>query len=369
MTDITQQNRPAEPDPALFVADGFGQYAKGGVGGDVVTVTNLNDSGSGSLRDAIENATTEPRLIDFSVGGTITLASKLSITNPNITINGASAPNGGIIIKDYEVELNDTHDIILRHLRFRSGNAVQVVEDSLQIFHCNDIVVDHCSMQYAVDENLDVQGSTNVTVQWCIIALGLMSAGHAKGDHSMGLIGFDANKLSIHHNLFAHNDMRSPFCRQDTDVYNNVIYNWGFLATDIGYNPLASEADPLGTSNANVENNYYILGPDSDDATDAEYNRFFRARDDANVYIGTGNRYDVQHKVPSPPISIAFTGGTFTEMTTRFSFPRGTGSLQSADDAYVDVLDQAGAFPRDSVDHAIVQDVKTLTGAIIDAPP
>ena len=212
-------NKPPQQELRAFPgAAGFGANALGGRGGRALMVTNLNDSGPGSLRAAIEAE--GPRTVIFRVAGTIELKTRIDIANPYITIAGQTAPGGGITLK---IDPNYTrsplriltHDVILRYIRSRPGpsTAESDILDALTIPSGHDIIVDHCSFSWATDEVVNTWNDVHdITIQWSIISEGLNDSTHPKGPHSKGmLIGSEgAERISVHHNLFAHNRKRNP---------------------------------------------------------------------------------------------------------------------------------------------------------------
>jgi pectate lyase len=284
---------------AFPTAEGFGSATPGGRGGRVIYVTNLNDRGTGSLRAALE--ATGPRFVLFKVSGTIELSSNIQVSEENsfVTVAGQTAPGDGIQLKNWTIDLRSgVHDVVIRHLRFRPGTGGVKIDPSRGVLNGNQIdgflvygntsqvvhnvVVDHCSIQWAVDENGEVWGNaTDVTYQWCIMAEGAMW-GHEKGPHSMGMImggwgGKHQMRVSVHHSLFAHNLGRSPLMNRVSpekpdvcllDFRNNVIYNWGGAqgATELGaVMPGGAPFDMnFGTVlKANIINNVYWPGPDT----------------------------------------------------------------------------------------------------------
>lgn len=226
--------------PAFPGAEGFGAYTQGGRGGKVIFVENLNDSGPGSFRAALE--TRGPRYILFKVSGVIELEKPLELRRPYCTIAGQSAPGDGICLKNYDFTIR-TNEVIVRHLRFRPGDepAAALKErgrnfepDALTIGRpARDVIIDHCSASWSTDECLTVSGEgiTNVTVQWCIISESLNAGAHHKGDHGFGSLIRTNGDVTYHHNLYAHHRSRCP--RPGTygegsilfDFRNNVVYD------------------------------------------------------------------------------------------------------------------------------------------------
>lgn len=253
----------AKDIPAFPGAEGFGRYTTGGRGGKVYVVNTLEDNNEGdaatrqgSFRWCLNQSGT--RTIVFNVSGTIHLKSALGIKNGNVTIAGQSAPGDGICVADYPFTIN-ANNVIIRYMRFRLGNK-QVAHhegDGLGGMDLKNVIVDHCSVSWSIDECLSVYGSRDITVQWCLVSQSLNNSGHSKGSHGYGG-NWGGSGASYHHNLMAHHNSRTPRLgpRQSTqtdermDLRNNVIYNWA------GNGCYGGEG-----MNVNIVNNYYKPGP------------------------------------------------------------------------------------------------------------
>lgn len=241
-------------------AEGHGRYTTGGREGVVYHVTKLTDDGTkGTLRFGLNMR--EPRIIVFDVAGTIHLKSKMGTQNDDVTILGQSSP-GGICIADYPFVIN-SNNVIIRFLRFRPGDVSGEEPDGLGGMDCSNVMIDHCSVSWSVDECLSVYGMTNSTVQWCIASEALRVSTHGKGTHGYGG-NWGGNHATYHHNLIAHCESRTPRLgpRPSTqenelvDIRNNVFYNWA------GNGCYGGEGQ-----NVNLVNNYYKPGPATDQAS------------------------------------------------------------------------------------------------------
>src|SRR6185369_6993169 len=208
-------------------AEGFGRFSRGGRGGSVCHVTTLDDAGPGSLRDCVSASN---RTVVFDVAGWITLASNLGIISSNLTLAGQTAPGGGIGVRGQRVSFGG-HDVVIRFMRFRRGTMVNALkDDSLLItVSADNVIVDHCSVGFGVDENFsmpgdDPSGPHNLTVQWIINGYALQVTNHSAGSL------LTANDTIIHHTLWALNKTRNLRGRTTAtgilDWVNNVIYGW-----------------------------------------------------------------------------------------------------------------------------------------------
>jgi Pectate lyase len=333
---------------AFPTAEGFGKYTTGGRGGRVITVTNLNDSGEGSLRHAIEQK--GARIVVFAVDGTIELQSKLVINNDSITIAGQSAPGDGICLKGYPLYIN-ANNVIVRFIRSRMGNVYGMEDDAMGARRVKDLMIDHCSMSWSVDECLSVYRSENVTVQWCMVTHSLSQSAHAKGAHGFGGI-WGGSKATFHHNLLAHHSSRNPRFASDgyspVDFRNNVVYNWGYKSAYGGgrYGKI------------NFVANYYKPGP----ATSPDMRtRFLDPADD-----GTGAYYITENTMErSPEVTADNWKGVGTRknrIKAEHPFPYEPIFQDSPEIAYRKVLQYAGAsHRRDSYDSRVVEEVRTGT--------
>jgi hypothetical protein len=244
-------------------AEGYGRFAHGGRGGRVIEVTNLNDSGPGSLRAAVEAE--GPRTVVFNVGGLITLESKLIIRNPYLTIAGQTAPGKGICIRKYNMGVGGSHDIIIRYVRVRPGNIAGVTLDGMGMAGTDHSIIDHCSISWTQDESFSSRAAKNITFQRNLISEALNIAGHKKYEKGKqhgyaASIGGDVG--SFHHNLLAHCAGRNWSLAGGLDkggrhtgrldIRNNVVFNWGHRTTD------------GGVAELNYVNNYYKPGPASE---------------------------------------------------------------------------------------------------------
>ena len=243
---------------AFPTAEGYGKYTIGGRGGKVYEVTNLNDSGEGSLRAAIEAK--GPRTVVFRVSGTIDLKSALNIRNPYITIAGQTAPGDGICIKRYPLNIS-ADEVIIRYIRIRLGDESTRSDDAISARYRKNIILDHISASWSIDETMSIYHCENVTIQWCMITESLSQSNHTKGSHGFGGI-WGSNYSTYHHNLLAHHSSRNPRWASGggfNDYRNNVLYNWGYNSSYGGEkhqvgNPKFSDIT------VNFVNNYYKPG-------------------------------------------------------------------------------------------------------------
>jgi pectate lyase len=349
--------------PAFPGAEGFGAKATGGRGGEVYEVTNLNDAGPGSLRDAVSKGN---RTIVFRVSGTIALKKRLVVTQSNITIAGQTAPGDGICLRNYPFACAG-RNVIVRYLRSRLGDDSRQEDDSMGVLHgASNVIFDHCSATWSIDEALSLSGNeTDVTIQWCIIAEPLHDSFHAKGPHGYGSLARSNGRVSLHHNLWAHCDSRSPRLGDNYgkppfptfDVRNNVIYDYGRICSGL----------TQGVLKVNYVGNYIRPGPSSKARfpihVGAPSDMVFYIKD--NIFEGNDKLtadndlfFDALEHKGKRQVQIALE--PFQALPVR---------TQSAKEAYEMVLSAAGAsLPvRDAVDKRIVEQVRKGTGKIINS--
>ena len=328
-------------------------------------MTNLNDKGPGSLRAAIQS--NGPRIVIFSVSGTIALNSTLNIRNPFITIAGQTAPGDGICIRNFALVIQ-ADQVIIRYMRLRLGDESGGQSDAMSALRQKHIIIDHCSASWSEDETMSVYWCDSTTVQWCLIGESLYESTHMKGAHGYGAIWGGQNS-SYHHNLFAHHSSRNPrFARGagNTDFRNNVIYNWGFNSA---YGGEANDLDRDGPSSTiNVVANYFkpgpatrpkvasrILNPTTENGPDG-YGKWFVAE---NVVVGSPG-------ITNDNWTLGVQGvdeSVKKQIRSDAAFPSVPINQQTAEEAYRQVLKRAGAtLPgRDAVDARIIRDVETGT--------
>jgi C1A family cysteine protease len=355
-------------------AEGAGRFATGGRGGDVYEVTNLNNSGPGSIVDALSQPN---RTIVFRVSGTIELDGVRLYPKSYTTIAGQTAPGDGICIKGRIILKDDVHDIIIRYIRVRvDEGAANSSGDAIDLDVCSNVIIDHVTASYSRDEGISCQEeSSNITVQWCIISEALTYE-----DHSYGSLirGQDGQEKTYHHNLYAHNNDRNPRPGNyvkvtdepndpeglNFDFRNNVIYNWSGNTAGSNYD----SGSDLAVSRYNFIGNVYIPGPES---TMAYGNKGFRETSKVSYGYFTDNSYD--GSVPADAWSIVyFSGMTSGEIDAykerSYPIPLEPVTTTSPAQAKAEVLLKAGAsFPkRDIIDERIVKDAINKTGYSIE---
>ena len=344
-------------------AEGWGRFATGGRGGEVYAVTNLNDHGPGSLRDALSVG---HRTVIFRVSGTIELKSVLLLTRSNITIAGQTAPGEGICLRRFPLLIRGASDVIVRYLRIRVGDEAGKPLDGLEVRDAENVIIDHCSVSWSSDEAINTwHGTKHSTVQWCLISEPLHRSVN-RSPHGYGA-SLGGQRTSYHHNLFAHCAGRNPSIAGGDhdhtvhmDYRNNVVYNWRHRSCD---------GKPMSV---NVVNNYYKPGP----ATRPHVRRRI-ARIDDNMarYKNFEPLWHIEGNVVegAPELSadnwkggVMFQGNT-NEVKNRqqTAFPFAPVTTHSATDAYNLVLANVGANRpvRDAVDARVLKEVAEGTAS------
>jgi len=387
----------SEPGLAFPGAQGFGRFASGGRAGDVYHVTHLEDSGPGSLRAGISTAS-GPRTIVFDVSGTIHLQSSLHINKGNLTIAGQTAPKGGITVAGYNT-LIEANNVIVRFMRFRCGdfNVYDTTgvkpprgngdlkggnADAISVIRSKNVILDHLSASWSVDESLSVTWSNDVTVQNSIISEPLNDSYLVKKKrgrsylqpHAFGsLVRANNNHdggYTYYRNLYAHCDMRNPGVGPNQgeptvyevklDFVNNVVYGWGRRQGE------SIDGSKGGKANINMVNNYYIANGDSDDPgaiwDDQKFESIYTYQSGNKVDSNKNNSLDgstvgweaFQNFLPEQKIS------------SRWDYPKV--ATDNADVAFNWVKQHVGAsLSRDTVDARIIDQMLSNTGKIIDS--
>lgn len=362
--------------PAFPGAEGHGRYVTGGRGGEIRHVTNLNDHGDGSLRNAVSGDT--KKIIVFDIAGYIDLDSMLEI-GPNTTIFGQTSPGEGITLR-YKTVNPVSDNVIIRFLRFRMGNIDSLQEDCIWTRHHSNIIIDHCSMSWSIDELASFYDNNNFTMQWCILGEALRYAGHYKGgEHSYGGI-WGGKNASFHHNFLLHMQNRIPRLNgarynwqgynhnkyantieaERVDLRNCVMYNWG--------KGIAYGGD--GGGYHNIINNYYKAGPATKNKTivfqcsacdsknsdgiipDGVMGKFYVRGNYVTAAGEEATDYDWKGVITDPGYE-----GSLDTLKIYEPIDPGIVTTHRAEIAFEKVLTYAGAsFSRDDVDRRYVND-------------
>lgn len=395
--------------PAFPGAEGHGRFTTGGRGGKIIHVTNLDDSGEGSLRWALSQD--GPKTIVFDVSGYIDLKSQLNVSS-NTTIAGQTAPEGGITLRYYTLYFGNADNVIVRFIRSRRSQVKDVNDgaDATWGRRRHDIILDHCSFSWSIDEVASFYDNRNFTMQWCTIAEGLANPGHSKGAHSYGGI-WGGKDASFHHNYISHVQNRAPRFNGaryewegwDKDKYentvdaervdfrNNLLYNWG--------NGNGSYGGP-GGGYINIVNNYYKAGPGTKNKTNVTQVSVGSDGNSTNAaLIGLASRYhidgnyvtaastpenydwkgvkydsglkdkdgdkyipDPNHKFGEKADYVSIDGKDYLKLKLDSPIDAGIVTTQSAETVYDKVMEHAGAsLYRDAVDARYMEEARTGT--------
>ena len=322
-------------------AEGFGALATGGRNGEIVRVTNLDDSGPGSFREAVSKPN---RFVVFDLGGVIRLKSNVSVPN-NITLAGHSAPGEGGCFYGKSVSFSGSSNVIVRYLRFRQGIDGDRGKCSINISGGSNMIFDHCSIQWGRWDSLGVtQGSHDITFQHCII-------GEAIDPQRFGALVDSVTNVTLHHNLWINNQSRNPKAKGQIQYHNNVVYNWGGTGLVGGHSGADRQLDAIG--------NYFIKGPSSNDRFAGQFaatDHVFQRDNLADL--------DLDGKLNGRPVGEKDFGqgkdaATFT--TQPFLAPTIPVKLDSAEAAFGKIMATVGAsLRRDAVDARLVAEVSSL---------
>lgn len=385
----------AQTISAFAGAEGAGALSKGGRGGRIIEVTNLNNDGAGSLRAAIDAS--GPRIVIFRVGGIIDLDTGLKILNPYITIAGHTAPGGGILINGKNAKgatlVINSHDVIVRYLRIRNGAGGGTEEDdTIGIQAGYNIIIDHCSVSWSTDENFSTWAweyekwgePKNITWSYNLVAEGILN--HSKAMLTGAETGEEADKMTnidIHHNMFLHHYDRNPFVKHKSGrIINNLAYNWS------GYGLSTN-----GGVHIDIIGNLFVEGPDFNPGNSVMVVGLL-GRDDAATYDESNCPDDCPHlyvkdnlspnhqTVEDPWNAISFDWNSYTPVPYRFRrthpLPNQTFPITTIDVSKLDShlllsiganqrLDELGNMVanRDAVDKRLIEQYKARTGTVI----
>jgi pectate lyase len=363
--------------PAFPGAQGWAAGTPGGRGGQIIRVTNLDASGTGSFASAVK--TSGARIVVFEVGGVIDLkGSSLTISPPYLTVAGQTAPSPGITLINGSLSISNTHDMVIQHIRVRPGAAGKPVgwePDGISLYSAHHVILDHCSVSWAVDENMSASGprfegsnpdewrantSHTVTFSNNIIAEALSHSTHSKGEHSKGsLIHDNVTEMAVIHNLYACNERRNPYFKAGARgvVVNNYIYNPGAVA--VQYNLVDSEwgENPRQPGRMSVVGNFMQYGPDSQDPAlmDADAGDVEIYMEDNIAVNQRGGSVWLYDGIPSKLVN------------EKPIWPPDLEAIPAEENRKT-LPDQVGARPwdRDEIDRRIVAGVLDGTGEIID---
>jgi hypothetical protein len=329
-------------------AEGFGRFATGGRGGTVYHVTNLNDTGDGSFRDAVSKP---GRTVVFDIGGVIKIKDKILVA-PKVTIAGQSAPGEGIVIYGNGVGFSDND--ICRYMRFRGSitmprGACTVVADNAK-----DVIFDHVTIEWGRWDNLHIKGTTNITLQYCLI-------GEPIDPQRFGALFEDPHNVTIHHCLWIDNHSRNPKAKAAIEYVNNVVYNWGVNGLVGGHSGANHYQDVIG--------NYFIAGPNSSHAflgmfttTDHVYQRgnYVDINRDGILNGRKVSDTDFVSTKVKPAIIVDSNSVKGATLVKEPNF-KGSVTVDEAAVAYETVLREAGAsLHRDAIDNRIIGYLKTI---------
>lgn len=374
----------SEPKLLAFPsARGFGKYARGGRGGKVVEVTNLNDDGEGSFRWALKQGSSNATIV-FRVSGVIHLQSDIRAKLKNVTIAGQTAPGMGVMYHGAKLNLGGSSNLIVRNIRGRIGMSGDNFREggSIGIENADTFIVDHCCFGWSAEENMTIYDNHFSTIQWTIVHEGLYDANHHKGVRGYGT-QWGGSPCSYHHNLLAHNVSRSPRINGARDAendrnvfmeyYNNVNYNWGSSGACYGGENAAGNQS---SHECNFVGNYYKPGPatpngggyfvniSKGDNPSGPSRWYIEGNKMEGNAAATKNNWQAVKN--STDYGLAWVkSDTLIRRQQKYYWPRKNvwdyddfeTPTESADDAYEHVIAHVGTISRDYVEQRIVREV------------
>lgn len=333
--------------PSFKGAEGYGATAVGGRGGKIFHVTNLNDEGTGSFREAVS---VPNRIVVFDVNGIIHLKSGVNVSS-NITINGQTAPGNGITLSGQSVRFSKAHDIVVRYLRLHGdinmskGSCVLIADSA------DNIIFDHLSIAFGRWDNVHIKSSQNITLQYCII-------GEAIDPQRFGALLENPRDLSIHHCLWIDNQSRNPKAKAKIQLIDNIIYNWGNSGLVGGHSSANHYQDLI--------NNYFIAGPSSSNQFLAMFTKTDNVYHKGNYFDGNKDGKLNGRLINDDDFLHAGKGANIIKKPS--NAPAINVSIEPAEKAYWDVLKNVGCSKvRDIIDQELINQLSSLgtIGAII----
>lgn len=326
---------------AFSGAEGFGRNAIGGRNGKVYVVSNLNDTGAGSLRDAVSQP---DRTVVFSVGGLITIKDRIVVSG-RVSILGQTAPGDGITVYGNGWSFSNAGDAIVRYIRIRMGKGGAKGKDAITIAEGSNMIFDHVSVSWGRDETFSISGTDvgNITIQNSIIAQGLET--HSCGGLMQTNLG---NGISLFRNLYIDNKTRNPKVKGTNDFTNNVVYNWGRGGAYIA-------GDSEGSSEANIVGNYFVTGPSTSVPAFTRGNANFKAYVEGNAY--DSNKDAVLNGAQLGTTSSEY--GGLAIQTAKYAYPAPSRILPASDALALAAKSASASKVRDQVDKQLVDELQS----------
>ena len=303
-------------------AEGFGKYTSGGRGGKVYYVTRNDDCTNdnlveGTLRWALRSGDDSPRTVLFKTCGTIYLSSELALAHPNVTIDGSTAPGGGVCIAGYKFAVSKPN-VIIRYLRFRAGDVPDKSNPAVDVENTRNVIIDHCSITWSMEECLTMYDCDSTTVQWSIIGEALYDSKNAKGVRAYAT-QWGGEHSTMHHCLITNSNSRSPRFNGvrngskkrgdhdqfvDSEFFNNVVFNWGKPNSLYGGECCTTINNGDSYNRVYMVNNYFRPGPAT--AKNVNTSRFFisaTSKDGQGQWMLKGNKFELGNKYVDRSVS------------------------------------------------------------------